>query len=549
MKFTFREGTTDCLIFEGIFKYDEYKLPDTFSQQDIIIDIGAHVGFFTSAVLQRAARNIYAFEPDTENYNIASKHLQDYIEQGLVFLTKSAVWRSDVHESTLYYGGYVSDTNVVNTGMGDVIWHNEGIAVPAISFDEIILNVTKEAQQRIRLLKVDCEGSEWPILLTSNTLYLIDEICGEFHEIGGEYDTFTPPFSIGNRDHYTIDYLRNFLEEKGFAVTYYRTVNADGTSTRLGMFFATRVALSPVTQYTVAHAAQESHQLLKAQAPLQWFALGEQNSSIEQAAEVQTIQKIFEGRAFAGYSGYVKGAIFSPDGCKVLTGSYDGTVRLWDTASGCLLLTLEGHTNVVECLAFSPDGNKVLTGSYDGTARLWETESGRLLAILEGHAHAVVAAAFSSDGSKMLTGSSDRTARLWEAASSQLLTILKGHPNVVVNVAFSPDGSKMLTGSHDETVRLWETPSGRLLTTLGGQLNIVESATFSPDGSKIIMGSADRTVRLWETACGQLLAKLEGHTGWVVCMAFSPDSSKVLTGSYDGTARLWETISGRPLVH
>jgi predicted methyltransferase len=78
MSFSFREGSVDSLVFEAIFKYDEYKLPDRFSQCDIVIDIGAHVGFFTYAAVQRGARNVYAFEADTENYNLAVKHMKEY---------------------------------------------------------------------------------------------------------------------------------------------------------------------------------------------------------------------------------------------------------------------------------------------------------------------------------------------------------------------------------------------------------------------------------------------------------------------------------------
>ncbi len=256
MKSSFREGTSDSLIFEGVFKYDEYRLPEAFLRQDIIIDVGAHIGFFTYAVLQRGARKIYAFEPDNENYRIAAENLKEYIEQRSVFLTKGAIWRSDVDESELYYAGYIADTSLVNTGSGDVIWNREGIAVPAIPLDEVILGVTEEGQQRIRLLKLDCEGSEWPALLTSKTLHLIDEISGEFHELGGKYDEFIPPFSIGGVDHYTIHLLRDFLQEKGFKVTYYRTVKADGKPTHLGMFFATRASPNSVVQDTRTPLAQ-----------------------------------------------------------------------------------------------------------------------------------------------------------------------------------------------------------------------------------------------------------------------------------------------------
>ncbi|MDW8079616.1 MAG: hypothetical protein RMJ16_12090, partial [Thermoguttaceae bacterium] len=75
--------------------------------------------------------------------------------------------------------------------------------------------------------------------------------------------------------------------------------------------------------------------------------------------------------------------------------------------------------DAVECVAFSPDGSKILTGSGDGTARLWDAATGRELRTFQGHTHSVISVAFSPDGSKVLTGSADGTARLWSAATGE----------------------------------------------------------------------------------------------------------------------------------
>ena len=106
---------------------------------------------------------------------------------------------------------------------------------------------------------------------------------------------------------------------------------------------------------------------------------------------------------------------------------------------------LAGHIDSIVGVAFSPDGTKILTGSVDGTARLWKTISGRKRATLRSHEGSVNSLSFPPDGSKILTGSHDGTARLWETASGQELAVLRGHGNSVNNLAFSPDGQFAIT--------------------------------------------------------------------------------------------------------
>jgi len=249
LKFQFREDTNDSLIFKEIFDRNAYRLPEKFLAGDIIIDIGSHLGFFTYAVVQHGARNVYAIEADAENYKMAAENLKDYINQGIVSLIWGAVWRSDSSEEVLYHSGYSRKyecdltSTLINTGVGDVIWQTQGNMVPAISFDSLVLRATENGQKRIRLLKLDCEGSEWPILFTSKTLHLVDEICGEFHELGGAYDDLKPPFSLQNLEQFTVDDLIRFLNEKNFDVVYSRLKRSDGLPSRLGIFFATHKSL------------------------------------------------------------------------------------------------------------------------------------------------------------------------------------------------------------------------------------------------------------------------------------------------------------------
>ncbi len=131
-------------------------------------------------------RESYGFEPSRENYECAVRNLQLFSDQ--VHLYQKAVWRSDRKEDRLQLA---PSHNLANTAGGSVIWSHGEEEVSAVAFDDIICDITDNGKHHVRMLKIDCEGSEFPILLTSKMLHLIDIIHGEFHEIAGEYDTLT----------------------------------------------------------------------------------------------------------------------------------------------------------------------------------------------------------------------------------------------------------------------------------------------------------------------------------------------------------------------
>jgi WD40 repeat protein len=124
-----------------------------------------------------------------------------------------------------------------------------------------------------------------------------------------------------------------------------------------------------------------------------------------------------------------------------VSGSYDDTVRLWDAVTGAALQTLEGHSGHVSSVAFSPDGKRVVSGSWkDKTAQLWDAVTGAALQTLEGHSRAVSSVAFSPDGKRVVSGSWDKTVQLWDAVTGTALQTLEGHSSDIISVVFSPDG-------------------------------------------------------------------------------------------------------------
>ena len=218
--FTFRPQTLDFEIFNMVYFNNEYHLPDHFQPDDIIIDIGAHIGSFAYAALIRGAEHILSIEAHPQNYGLARIHFHEAITMDLVDLRWGAVWRSDHHHDNLSYGDYtIWGNNLINTGNVEIHVGKHGQSIPQYALDALIQTYHP---RRIRLLKLDCEGSEFPILLTASHLHQVDEIIGEFHEFGGTYDQQQPPFHLIDNTRYTVDTLLTHLNQQGFTTTHER---------------------------------------------------------------------------------------------------------------------------------------------------------------------------------------------------------------------------------------------------------------------------------------------------------------------------------------
>jgi hypothetical protein len=234
---------------------------------------------------------------------------------------------------------------------------------------------------------------------------------------------------------------------------------------------------------------------------------------------------------------------FSPDGRRVLTGSWDRTARLWDAETGTELRTFAGHAKAVESVAFSPDGRRVLTGSWDTTAKLWEAETGKELRTFSGRSGPVSAVAFSPDGARALTGG-DTAVLSWDVETGQQL---RSFPEGW-SVAFSPDGGRLLTGRGDGTATLWDAATVTPLRSFSGHASRLWSVAFSPDGRRVLTGSWDGTAKLWDAESGRSIRSFAGHLGPVKSAALSPDGRRILTGSADETTRLWDAETGECLA-
>jgi len=249
----------------------------------------------------------------------------------------------------------------------------------------------------------------------------------------------------------------------------------------------------------------------------------------------------------SGHTAAVRAIAWSPDNKKILTGSDDGTARIWDITTGTTLYIFRGQQGMVRTVAWSPNGENVLIGGADNMARIWNVRTGKESQTLQGHTNWVSSVAWNRAETRVLTGSYDGTARIWDVLTGRVLRSVQVQDSAIRAVAWSPDEAHILAGSDDGITRIWDTSTGAEAGKLEGHTLVVSSVAWSPDGRQILTGSGDGTARIWDATTGVELRTLRGHLDWVWSVAWSPDGQHIVTGSFDGTARIWDTATGSTL--
>jgi WD40 repeat protein len=180
---------------------------------------------------------------------------------------------------------------------------------------------------------------------------------------------------------------------------------------------------------------------------------------------------------------------FSPDGSLLATAySSINIIDIWSVKR-----TLSGHTDAIDEVDFSPDGNLVATGSFDSTIKIWQTQTGKELKELRNHTSNVEDVAFSPDGELIASGSSDHTTRIWDVASGRQVHVLQHYLNVN-KIAFTPDGKRLFTACTYGTAKIWDVRSGRAILELRAILDRYPSMAISSDGRFIAVGAGHDAV-------------------------------------------------------
>ncbi|KAK8172170.1 WD40-repeat-containing domain protein [Phyllosticta citrichinensis] len=258
---------------------------------------------------------------------------------------------------------------------------------------------------------------------------------------------------------------------------------------------------------------------------------------------------------------------------KILTGSDDTNINVYDTKTGVLRNRLIGHEGGVWALQYW--GNTLVSGSTDRSVRVWDIERGRCLQVFQGHTSTVRCLVIlqpteigtDADGKPIvmperpliITGSRDSTLRVWKLPSLDdpsvfqtgapandrenpyFIRALSGHHHSVRAIA--AHGDTLVSGSYDTSVRVWKISTGEVLHRLNGHTQKVYSVVLDHERNRCISGSMDNLVKVWSLDTGACLFNLEGHTSLVGLLDLSHE--RLVSAAADSTLRIWDPENGQ----
>jgi WD40 repeat protein len=254
----------------------------------------------------------------------------------------------------------------------------------------------------------------------------------------------------------------------------------------------------------------------------------------------------------------LRGVAYSPDGQYIAAASFNGQIGVWDASSGARVATHFAHSSPALRVAFCPDGRWIASSDRSGTIRLSDALKPGGSVTLRGHTGSVQALAFHPDGTRLATGGGDGTAKIWDAWRGQeFRTLSRNNVPPITSLAYSPDGRYLASagpwgGTGKIAVRdvvVWNVADGAARRTLRGHRQGVTGVTYSPDGTRLATSSLDRTLRLWDASTGIAVGQpLAGHSQGVNGVAYGPAGTTLVSAGADGTVRLWDAATGAPLA-
>lgn len=262
-------------------------------------------------------------------------------------------------------------------------------------------------------------------------------------------------------------------------------------------------------------------------------------------------------QALTGHMQSVLAVEYSPDGTLAVSGAMDGSVRLWDVATGDVRYITRFEDGVyVADVSFSPDATHIAAALGDGTVRVLNAENGEPAFSIDAHDEPISNAVYSYDGAWLATGSLDRSIKIWDAANGDLLHTLDDHVGAIFRIAFTPDDNRIVSTTADATVLntnddevdrrvyVWDIESGEAQRIIEPDSGFLRSLDISSDGAQIAVGMWDGdnggTIRIYDSETGEEIRRLFGHSTPIADVRFTSDDARIISAAWDQTVLVWD---------
>ncbi len=241
------------------------------------------------------------------------------------------------------------------------------------------------------------------------------------------------------------------------------------------------------------------------------------------------------------HANYISSIVYAPDGRTLVSGSADGTVRVWDVKSGKEMLRVR---NFAECsfdVAVAPDGKTAACPGNDNSVHLWDMTTGKDIRLFRPAKDASPqSVAFSPDGKMLAAAIYDDSLCVWGTATGKLVWQVPEQEGDEVkrgfgSLCFSPDGKYVTAGGWGGGF-VWEASSGKLHRRLGRSEDHPAAVAFSPDSACLAADGDDNIIRLWNVASGREVQQVTGHKKSIPCIAFAPDGKRLLSPAWTKTS-------------